>query len=162
LLILQEWDTIKKFYLENCTKLKGICFDLEIRGMFLPQNFGDFVIQFFQNSQNTLKKIWFVNNFFDLPPVNFVELKNLNQIQIILKANSDEKLYYFKTLIQSIIQNYPYLEESVAISNIDLAPMIRDYLISNFFQNCIYSSGCVTSLFNTPLKHKVVFELLLL
>jgi hypothetical protein len=130
--VLMKWNSFSAFILTNVKKLNY--FALETDGSRLPPNFNDFLLQFLQNSQITLKTLY----FFEIINIPIISLPNVTEIYFHVIEEYQNEISNFDMFMKTTINNCQNLGKFI-IYGVDLCPSIVQYIIEHYQEHCVVS-----------------------
>jgi len=121
-------------------KINFIYFQLDVD---LPPNFDAFLLQFLQNSQITLKTLYFQESttIMNMP---MVSLPNVTKINFHVMEEYQNEISNFDMFMKTIINNCQYLEE-FNIFDVHVCPLIAQYISDHYQEHCVVSTYSTAS-----------------
>jgi len=129
--LANNFNSIAKLVSQNMKGLRSICITNDF-DVITEEIYETFLNEFLPNSCNTLCDLEIPKLF--LPNVYFPNLTELTVENLDLPSN------VFKTQFKQILKNMPDLQ-IITIEEPTMTPHIRDYLISNYAEECYVSNG---------------------
>lgn len=140
--ILSKWDSISKFILAHVKKANYFEFAFEAN-VLAPPNFDTFLLQLFQNSQITLKKIGFEKTpqFFQCPAIS---LPNVTRVVFVMSEIHDHMVEDFDMFVKTLAKSCEYLEQFI-IFDIEKCPNMIEHIKTHYSDKCVISNGSFVS-----------------
>merc|ERR1712034_140367 len=134
-IVLMKWNSFSAFILTHVKKLNFIYFELDGD---LPPNFDAFLLQFLQNSQLTLKELYFQESttIMNMPVIS---LSNVTRISFQVTGEYQNEISNFDMFMKTIIKNCQYLEGCI-IYDVDDCPPIAQYISEYYQEHCVESA----------------------